>query len=135
MKGQKFISISKRMFYFFFKRAQKASFTKENIESAQRATNIQLYNLEKTLLVCVKKLPSILAKKLYMRFALKIPLSSYAICQLARESYLNVRDNYIQAMLRRSKQLAAMVQCLEFENKGLIEAQKLRKKSEIGVKS
>ena len=48
--------------------------------------------------------------------------------QLAREGHLNVRDNYIQAILRGSKQLVAMTHCLEFENKGLMEALKAEKK-------
>ena len=48
--------------------------------------------------------------------------------QLARKSYLNIQDNYIQAILRGSKQLAAMAHYLEFENKGLIEALKAKKK-------
>ena len=128
MKGQGFVSMSKRMFYPFFKRAWEASFTEENIESAWRATGIWPYNPEKTLSVCVKKLPSTPAKKLHVRFALKTPLSSHAMRQLAREGHLNVRDNYIQAMLRGSEQLATMAHCLEFENKGLMEALKAEKK-------
>lgn len=59
-----------------------------------------------------------------MRFALKTPLSSHAMRQLAREGHLNVWDNYIQAMLVGSAQLAAKAHCLEFENKGLMEALK-----------
>ena len=73
-------------------------------------------------------LPSILAKKLHVRFVLKTPLSNYAIRQLAREGHLNIQDNYIQAILRESEQLAAMAHCLEFKNKGLMEALKTKKK-------
>ena len=95
MKSQGFVNMSKRMFYSFFKRAWQASFIEENIKSAWKATSIWPYNPEKTLSVYIKMLPSIPAKKFYMRFALKTPLSSHAICQLAREGHLNVRDNYI----------------------------------------
>ena len=65
-----------------------------------------------------------------MRFALKTPLSSHAIRQLAREGHLNVWSNYIQAMLKRSEQLAAKAHCLEFENKGLMKALKAKKKKQ-----
>lgn len=47
--------------------------------------------------------------------------------QLARQGQLNAKDIYIHAMLRGSKQLAAKVDILEFENKGLIEALKVEK--------
>lgn len=63
-----------------------------------------------------------------MRFALKIPLSSYTICQLTRNSHLNTWDNYIQEMLKSSKQLTGKANYLEFENKKLIEALKAEKK-------
>lgn len=53
--------------------------------------------------VYIKKLLGILANKFYMKFALKISLSSYAIYQSAREDHLNIRDNYIQALLKKSK--------------------------------
>lgn len=73
-KSQEFISIYKRMFYPFFKRAWKAFFIEENIESIQKAIGIWSYNPKKTLLICVKKLPSISAKKFHVKFALKTPL-------------------------------------------------------------
>ena len=63
-----------------------------------------------------------------MKFALKTPLSSYAMRQLARKGHLNVWDNYILAMLRGSEQLAAKADCLEFENKRLMEALKAERK-------
>ena len=47
---------------------------------------------------------------------------------MAGENPLNIQDNYIQAMLRGSKQLAAIIHYLEFENKGLMEALKIEKK-------
>ena len=100
----------------------------EYIESTWRATGIWPYNLEKTLSIFVKKLPSTLAKELNVRFVIKIPLSSYAMRQWARKGYLNVRDNYIQAMLRWSKQLATKAHCLEFDNKRLMKALKAGKK-------
>lgn len=53
-----------------------------------------------------------LAKKTYIRFALNIPLSSHAMHQLAKEGYLNAKDNSM-AILRRGEQLVAMVDCLE----------------------
>lgn len=113
MKGQGFVSMNRRMFYPFFKKAWETSFTEENIESAQRATGIWPYNPEKTFSICVKKLSCTPAKKLHVRFALKTPLPSHAMRQLAREGYLNARDYYIQAMLRGSEQLAAKANCLE----------------------
>lgn len=128
MKGQGFISMTKRMFYPFFKKAWEASFTEANIESAWRATGIWPYNPEKTLSICSKKPPSTPAKKSHVRFAPKTPLSNHAMRQLAKEGHLNARDSYIQAMLRESEQMAAKVDCLEFENKGLLEALKAEKK-------
>lgn len=74
MKVQGFVSISKRMFYVFFKKAWEASFTEENIEFVWRATGIWPYNPQKTLSVYIKVPPSTPAKKLHVRFALKIPL-------------------------------------------------------------
>lgn len=49
MKGQGFVSMSKRSFYWFFKGEWEASFTSENIESAWRATGIWPFNPEKLL--------------------------------------------------------------------------------------
>lgn len=65
-----------------------------------------------------------LIKKLHIRFVLKVPLSNHAIHQFVRKSDLNVRYNYIQAILRDSEQLAAKTSCLGFDNKGLIETLK-----------
>lgn len=68
-----------------------------------------------------------------MRFILNIPLSSYVICQLVEKSYSNTWDNYIQAMLRGSKQLVTKVHYLKLKNKGLMKALKTeRKKSNKG---
>lgn len=129
MKGQGFVSMSKRSFYGFFKRAWDASFTSENIESAWRATGIWPYNPEKTLAICrAPKVPTTPIKKTHVRFAIDTPLSSHAMRQLARHGHLNPRDTYIQALLRGSEQLAAQVSCLQFENKGLLEALKVEKK-------
>lgn len=47
--GQGFVSMSKRLFYRFFKNAWEVSFTKSNIEAAWRATGIWPYNPEETL--------------------------------------------------------------------------------------
>lgn len=126
--------MSKRIFYLFFNKVQKASFTEENIESLQRATRIRLYNLEKILLVYVKKVPCILVKKRYVRFTIKTLLSSHAMHQLAREDHLNIQDNYIQAILRGNKQLVAKTNCLKFRNKRLIKALKAEKRRKIEVK-
>lgn len=100
IKSQGFVSMIKRIFYLLFKKVWKVSFI---IKFTWRAIDIWLYDPEKTLSVYIKKLSCIPAKKLYMRFAFKIPLSSYTICQLARKSHLNIWDNYIQAMLRGNK--------------------------------
>ena len=48
-----FISMSKRLFYGFFKRAWEASFTPDNVESAWRATGIWPFNPKKLLLSVV----------------------------------------------------------------------------------
>ncbi len=128
MKSQGFVSMSKRLFYKFFKRAWQASFTPENIESAWNATGIWPFNPEKTLATCTHKPPSTHVKKTYVRFTLNTLLSSHAIRQLAREGHLNPRDTYIQALLQGSEQLAAQVNCLQFENRGLLEALKAKKK-------
>lgn len=48
--------MNKRTFYLFIKKAREIFFTKENIESAQKAVDIKLYNLEKTLSIYMKKL-------------------------------------------------------------------------------
>lgn len=130
MKGLEFVSISQRMFYSFFKLAQKIFFIEENIEFSLRTNSIWLYIPEKILSVCVKKLLSIIAKKLQVIFALKILLSNHAICQLVRESHLSIRDNYIQAILKGSEQLAAKSDCLEFENEKLIEVLKTKGKKQ-----
>lgn len=84
--------------------------------------------------VCIKKLLYTLAKKLHVRFAFKILLSSHTIPQLVRKNHLNIQDNYIQAILRGSEQLAIKANCLEFENKGLMEALKAEKKKRNGGK-
>ena len=55
MKGQRFIDMSKRMFYPFFKQAWEISFTKKNIESAWRVTNIWPYNPKKNIVSLCKK--------------------------------------------------------------------------------
>ncbi|MCJ1346618.1 hypothetical protein MMC31_004836 [Peltigera leucophlebia] len=54
-------------------------------------------------------------------------MSSHAMRQLARQGQLDAKDTYIQAMLRGSEKLAAKVDILEFENKGLIGALKIEK--------
>lgn len=41
---------------------------------------------------------------------------------------MNPRDIFIQALLRRSKQLAAQINCLQFKNKGILEALKVEKR-------
>lgn len=41
---------------------------------------------------------------------------------------MNIQDNYIKAILKESKQLAAIAHYLEFENKTLIKALKAKKK-------
>lgn len=80
------------------------------------------------MLVYIKKLSCILVKKLQIRFTLKITLSNHAIYQLAKEGYFNLQNNYIQAILRDSKQLLAIANYLEFENKKLMETLKTKKK-------
>lgn len=70
-----------------------------------------------------------------MRFAFQISLSSYVIQQLARKSHLNTWNNYIQTMLKGSKQLAVIAYYLVFENKRLMEALKVVKKSGIEINS
>lgn len=126
-KGQGLVSMSKRLFYSFFKRAWEASFTESNIEAAWRETAIWPYNPDKTLMICRRKPPSTPVKKLHVRFAVNTPLSCHAMRQLARQGQLNAKDTYIQAMLRGSEKLAAKVDILEFENKGLIEALKVER--------
>lgn len=54
-------------------------------------------------------------------------MSSHAMRQLARQGQLDAKDTYIQAMLWGSEKLAAKVDILEFENKGLIGALKIEK--------
>lgn len=54
-------------------------------------------------------------------------MSSHAMRQLARQGQLDVKDTYIQAMLQGSEKLAAKVDILEFENKGLIGLLKIEK--------
>ena len=129
MKGQGFVSMSKRSFYGFFKRAWEVFFTSENIEFAWRATDIWPYNSEKTFAICcAPKLPTTPIKKTHIQFAINTPLSSHAMRQLAQNGHLNPQDAYIQALLRGSKQLAAQVSYLQFKNKGLLEALKVEKK-------
>ena len=119
MKGQGFVSLSKRLFYGFFKRAWEASFTSENIEFAWRATGIRPFNPEKTLAICrAAKQPTTPIKKTHVRFVINTPLSSYVMRQLARNSHLNPRDVYVQALLRGSEQLVAQVNCLQLKIKG-----------------
>lgn len=91
--------MSKWVFYLFFKKVWEASFTESNIEVAWRVTEIWPYDPDKTLAICAKKSPSTPAKKLYVQFAPKIPLSCYAMRQLARQGELDAKDTYIQAML------------------------------------
>ncbi len=126
-KGQGLVSMSKWLFYLFFKKALEASFTESNTEAVWWATGIWQYDPDKTLAICAKKRPSTLTKKLHIRFAPKTPLSCHAIWQLARQGDLDAKDTYIQAMLQGSEKLAAKVDVLEFENKGLIEALKVEK--------
>lgn len=66
----------------------------------------------------------------------KTPLSNHVMRRLAKEGYLDARDSYIQAMLRGSEKLAAKVECLEFENTGLLEALKAgeKKKRNRGIR-
>lgn len=54
-KSQGFISIYKKMFYPFFKRAWKAFFIKENIESIYKAIGIWSYNPKKNIINLCKK--------------------------------------------------------------------------------
>ena len=98
-KGQGLVSMSKRLFYSFFKKAWETSFTENNIEAAWRATGIWPYNPDKTLTICTQKPPSTPVKKLHVRFAVKTPLSCHAMRQLARQGQLNAKDTYIHAML------------------------------------
>lgn len=77
--GQSFVSMSKRLFYRFFKNAWEVSFTKSNIETAWRATGIWPDNLNKALAICTQKPPSISTKKKNVRFLLKTPISSHAM--------------------------------------------------------
>lgn len=46
-KRQGFVSVNKRIFYPFFKRAWKIFFIQENIESAWKAIGIWSYNPKK----------------------------------------------------------------------------------------
>lgn len=87
-----------------------AFFTQENIEFTLIVTGIWPS-------ICTKKLPNTSAKKFYVRFVVRTILSSHAICQLAGENHLNVRNNCIQAILRESKQLAVNTNYLNLENK------------------
>lgn len=131
-KSQGFISMSKRLFYEFFKKAWEASFISQNIEFAWGATGIWPFNPEKTLAIChAPKQPTTPIKKTHVRIAVNTPLSSHAMRQLTRNGHLNPRDVYVQASLRGSEQLAAKVNCLQFENQGLLEALKVKKKSEF----
>ncbi len=78
-KRQGLVSISKQLFYSFFKKAWEALFIENNIEAAWRVTGIWPYNPDKTLTICTRKPPSTPVKKLYVRFAVKTPLSCYAM--------------------------------------------------------
>lgn len=74
MKGQGFVSMSKRLFYGFFKRAWEASFTSEIIESAWPSTGIWPFNPEKTPAICrTPKQPTTPIKKTHVRFAVNNP--------------------------------------------------------------
>ena len=127
MKKQGLVSMSKWLFYLIFKKALEALFTESNIKAAWRMTGIWLYNPNKTLAICVKKPLSRFVKKLHIQFATKITLSCHVIRQLARQGELDAKNTYIQAMLRVSEKLAAKVDILEFEDKKLIEALKVKK--------
>lgn len=51
------------------------------------------------------------------------------ICQLAKNGYLNIKNSYIQAILRESKELIAKIKYLEFENKTFLKSSKTQKKA------
>ena len=82
-KRQEFMSMSKQLFYSFFKKVWEASFTKNNIKVAWWVTRIWSYNPDKILTIRTWKPFNTLAKKLHMRFAVKTPLSYHAMGQLA----------------------------------------------------
>ena len=82
-KGQRLVSMLKRLFYSFFKKVWEALFTENNIKAAWWATGIWLYNPDKTLTICTRKSPNTPAKKLHVRFAVKKSLSCHAMHQLA----------------------------------------------------
>lgn len=75
------------------------------------------------------------SKKSQVRFALKIYLSNYFICQFAQKDPLDAKDGYIQAMLMRSEKLAAKMNFLEFQDKNLLETIKAEKKKENSNKN
>lgn len=105
-KSQGFISMSKRLFYEFFKKAWEASFISQNIEFAWGATGIWPFNPEKTLAIChAPKQPTTPIKKTHVRFAVNTPLSSHAMRQITRNGHLNPRDVYVQALLRGSSKV------------------------------
>ena len=54
-------------------------------------------------------------------------MSYHAIWQLTKQEELNVKNTYIQIILKSSEKLATKVNVLEFENKGLVKALKVEK--------
>lgn len=117
--------MSKQLFYSFFKKLWKALFSKCNIEVAWQAIGIGPYNLNMTLAICTKKSSSIHTKKLHLQFVPKTPFSYHAIQQLVMPKKLDIKNTYIQAMLRSSEKLATKIDGLEFEKKRLIGALKV----------
>lgn len=110
------------MFYSFFKRAWKISFIKTNIKFTWKTTGIWPYKLEKTLLIYTKKF--------HIKFIPKILLLNYTIYQFVKKSHLDIKDSYIQVILKVNKQFIAKAKYLEFKNKRLWKALKTEKKKQ-----
>lgn len=68
---------------------------------------ISSYNLEKSLLIFVKKLSSLSTKNFQVEFTLKTILSTHTIHKLARQGNVDSKKSFIQKILKKSEQLAS----------------------------
>ncbi len=83
IKGQSFVKISKRLFYWIFKKVLQVFSTPQYIESAWSITGIWMLNFEKISAIYTYKTPSITVKKIYIKFIMKSFLFLNTIYQLA----------------------------------------------------
>ena len=126
-KGLGRVSMSKRFFYKFFKRAWDASFTKENIQSVFRKPGVWPVD-GKEMIAKVSKPDVVFDPAPYNPSNTpKTPLDSRALRQARLAMNRSPTARKLDRIFKSATVLAAQVSILQKENEGLVESLALEK--------